>query len=154
MTQENTAAKPWAENRVELAEEPDQHGLRVAKVTFNLHENDKRLIEFAKNKVVDVMRARPVPKKSSRSPALRTLWVLPEWDEIGHLRRRQIWGTQISRTPCFRRKHSADAGLGKPRLDHSSPGCSYGRLSRQAGRCHLLFQSGIRYELSPTLHKV
>jgi choline dehydrogenase-like flavoprotein len=48
---------PWEDNRVELAEERDQHGLRVAKVTFNLHENDKRLIEFAKNKVVDVMRA-------------------------------------------------------------------------------------------------
>jgi choline dehydrogenase-like flavoprotein len=46
---------PWADNRVELAEEKDRHGLPVAKVTFNLHDNDKKLIEFGKNKVMDVM---------------------------------------------------------------------------------------------------
>ena len=48
---------PWADNRVELAEEKDQYGLRVAKVTFNLHHNDKKLIEFGKQKVMDVMSA-------------------------------------------------------------------------------------------------
>ncbi|HEV2462853.1 MAG TPA: GMC family oxidoreductase [Acidobacteriaceae bacterium] len=48
---------PWQDNRVELADEKDQYGLRVAKVTFNLHDNDKKLIEFAKQKVMDVMRA-------------------------------------------------------------------------------------------------
>ncbi|HEX5413894.1 MAG TPA: GMC family oxidoreductase [Terriglobia bacterium] len=46
---------PWEDNRVELAEETDQRGLRVAQVTFNLHENDKRLIEYGKNKVIEVM---------------------------------------------------------------------------------------------------
>ena len=39
---------PWEDNRVELAAEKDQHGLPVAKVTFNLHDNDKKLIEFGK----------------------------------------------------------------------------------------------------------
>ncbi len=51
---------PWDDNRVELATGPDQKdrfGLPVAKVTFNLHENDKRLIEFGKNKTMEVMRA-------------------------------------------------------------------------------------------------
>jgi choline dehydrogenase-like flavoprotein len=48
---------PWPENRVELAEERDGFGLRVAKVTFNLHDNDKKLIEFGKNKVMEVMHA-------------------------------------------------------------------------------------------------
>lgn len=48
---------PWEDNRVELAIEKDLYGLRVAKVTFNLHENDKKLIEFGKNKVMEVMRA-------------------------------------------------------------------------------------------------
>jgi choline dehydrogenase-like flavoprotein len=48
---------PWDDNRVELAEEKDRHGLRVAKVTFNLHDNDKKLIEFGKQKVMDIMRA-------------------------------------------------------------------------------------------------
>ncbi|MFL6414828.1 MAG: GMC family oxidoreductase [Bryobacteraceae bacterium] len=48
---------PWEENRVELAEEKDQFGLPVAKVTFNLHDNDKKLIAFGKNKVMEVMRA-------------------------------------------------------------------------------------------------
>lgn len=48
---------PWADNRVELAEERDGFGLRVAKVTFNLHDNDKKLIAFGKNKVMEVMHA-------------------------------------------------------------------------------------------------
>ena len=48
---------PWEDNRVELAKEKDQHGLPVAKVTFNLHDNDKKLIEFGKNKVMEIMAA-------------------------------------------------------------------------------------------------
>lgn len=48
---------PWADNRVELAAETDQYGLPVAKVTFNLHENDQKLIAFGKNKVREVMEA-------------------------------------------------------------------------------------------------
>jgi choline dehydrogenase-like flavoprotein len=48
---------PWEDNRVELADETDRHGLRVAKVTFNLHDNDKKLIAFGKEKVEEIMRA-------------------------------------------------------------------------------------------------
>ncbi|HEX8032791.1 MAG TPA: hypothetical protein VF510_03040 [Ktedonobacterales bacterium] len=48
---------PWEDNRVELADETDQYGLCVAKVTFDLHDNDKKLIEFGKNKVMEVMYA-------------------------------------------------------------------------------------------------
>ncbi|MGH9327458.1 MAG: GMC family oxidoreductase [Terriglobia bacterium] len=48
---------PWEDNCVDLAEETDRHGLRVAKVTFNLHDNDNKLIEYGKNKVMEVMRA-------------------------------------------------------------------------------------------------
>ena len=48
---------PHAENRVQLAAEKDRFGLPVAKVTFNLYDNDKKLIEFGKNKTMDVMRA-------------------------------------------------------------------------------------------------
>ena len=48
---------PGADNRVELADETDRHGLRVAKVTFNLHDNDKKLIAFGKEKVEEIMRA-------------------------------------------------------------------------------------------------
>jgi choline dehydrogenase-like flavoprotein len=46
---------PHADNRVTLAEEKDQWGLPVAKVTFNLHENDKKLIEYGKQRVMDIM---------------------------------------------------------------------------------------------------
>ena len=46
---------PWEENRVELADEKDQHGLRVAKVTFALHDNDKKLIAYGKDKVEQIM---------------------------------------------------------------------------------------------------
>ncbi|HZO93264.1 MAG TPA: GMC family oxidoreductase [Candidatus Baltobacteraceae bacterium] len=46
---------PHPDNRVTLADERDRHGLRVAHVTFNLHDNDKKLIDFGKNKTMDVM---------------------------------------------------------------------------------------------------
>jgi choline dehydrogenase-like flavoprotein len=48
---------PWPDNRVELATERDQYGIPVARVTFNLHDNDKKLIEFGKNVVMNVMSA-------------------------------------------------------------------------------------------------
>lgn len=48
---------PWDDNRVEVADEKDRHGLPVAKVTFNLHDNDRKLIEFGKNKTMEVMSA-------------------------------------------------------------------------------------------------
>ncbi len=48
---------PWEDNRVELAEERDRHGLRVAKVTFGLRENDLRMISYGRDKVMEVMRA-------------------------------------------------------------------------------------------------
>ncbi len=42
---------------MQLADEKDRFGIPVAKVTFNLHDNDKKLIEFGKNKVMEIMRA-------------------------------------------------------------------------------------------------
>jgi len=46
---------PWPDNRVEVAEQKDQWGIPVAKVTFSLHDNDNKLIEFGKNKVEEVL---------------------------------------------------------------------------------------------------
>jgi choline dehydrogenase-like flavoprotein len=46
---------PWADNRVELADVRDRHGLPVAKVTFSLKDNDKKLIGFGANKTMEVM---------------------------------------------------------------------------------------------------
>jgi choline dehydrogenase-like flavoprotein len=48
---------PWPDNRVQIAEETDQFGIPVAKATFSLHDNDKKMIEFGKRTVMDVMRA-------------------------------------------------------------------------------------------------
>lgn len=48
---------PWPENRVTLADEKDRFGLPVAHVRFNLHDNDKKLIKFAKEKTMEVMAA-------------------------------------------------------------------------------------------------
>jgi choline dehydrogenase-like flavoprotein len=39
--------EPAAENRVELADETDDRGLRIPKVTFSYSENDRRLIQHA-----------------------------------------------------------------------------------------------------------
>src|SRR6185312_479196 len=46
---------PHADNRVQIAEERDRFGLPVAKVTFNLHDNDRKLIDYGKQKTMDVM---------------------------------------------------------------------------------------------------
>jgi choline dehydrogenase-like flavoprotein len=46
---------PWEDNRVTLSEDTDRFGLPVAHVTFNLHDNDKKLIKAAKKKTEDVM---------------------------------------------------------------------------------------------------
>ncbi|HEX2909305.1 MAG TPA: GMC family oxidoreductase [Chloroflexia bacterium] len=48
---------PWEDNRVELAEETDQYGLRVPKITFKLHENDQKLRKFGTKKVEEIMQA-------------------------------------------------------------------------------------------------
>jgi choline dehydrogenase-like flavoprotein len=48
---------PWPENRVQLAQANDRFGIPVAKVTFNLHENDRAMIDFGKKKVMEVMSA-------------------------------------------------------------------------------------------------
>jgi choline dehydrogenase-like flavoprotein len=48
---------PWADNRVTLAEDTDRFGLRVAHVSFNLKDNDKKLIKNAKEKTMEVMHA-------------------------------------------------------------------------------------------------
>ena len=48
---------PWEDNRVELAEETDRIGLRVAKVTFSMHDNDKKVAAFGVAKTMEVMHA-------------------------------------------------------------------------------------------------
>ncbi len=48
---------PWPDNRVQLAEEKDAFGLPVARVTFNLHDNDRKLIAFGSRKVEEVLYA-------------------------------------------------------------------------------------------------
>lgn len=55
---------PWEDNRIELADGKagrhqahDRFGLPVAQVTFSLHENDKKLIEFGKKTVMEIMSA-------------------------------------------------------------------------------------------------
>jgi len=47
---------PWPENRVTLApDDKDRFGLPVAHLSFNLHENDKKLIKYGKEKTMEVM---------------------------------------------------------------------------------------------------
>jgi choline dehydrogenase-like flavoprotein len=48
---------PWEENRVTLAEERDQYGLRVANVTFRLHDNDRKVAAAGTAKVEQILRA-------------------------------------------------------------------------------------------------
>jgi len=48
---------PWPDNRVTLSEERDQFGIRVPHISFNLHDNDHKLIKAAKQKTMEVMHA-------------------------------------------------------------------------------------------------
>jgi choline dehydrogenase-like flavoprotein len=48
---------PHEENRVQLADVTDDHGLPVAKVTFALHENDRKLMHAGVQKMVEIMQA-------------------------------------------------------------------------------------------------
>ncbi len=48
---------PWDDNTVTLSEDTDRFGLPVAHVTFNLHDNDKKLIKAARKKTEEVMEA-------------------------------------------------------------------------------------------------
>ncbi len=48
---------PWEDNRVELAEEMDHYGLRVAKITFRLHDNDKKVAQFGVKKTMEILQA-------------------------------------------------------------------------------------------------
>ncbi|HEY1768641.1 MAG TPA: GMC family oxidoreductase [Chthoniobacterales bacterium] len=48
---------PAADNRVTLSDERDQFGIRIPHINFSLHDNDKKLIKFAKQKTEQVMRA-------------------------------------------------------------------------------------------------
>jgi choline dehydrogenase-like flavoprotein len=48
---------PHDDNRVQLADETDQYGLRVAKVTFSLHENDRKVAKAGVNKTMEIMYA-------------------------------------------------------------------------------------------------
>lgn len=48
---------PWADNRVQLADETDKFGLPVAKVTFSLHDNDKKVAKAGVEKTTEIMYA-------------------------------------------------------------------------------------------------
>ena len=48
---------PWEDNRVELADATDRYGLRVAKVTFRLHDNDKKVAQFGTEKTTEILYA-------------------------------------------------------------------------------------------------
>src|SRR5579871_725224 len=48
---------PWADNRVELADETDQHGIRVAKITFRLHDNDRKIAKAGVAKTAEILYA-------------------------------------------------------------------------------------------------
>src|SRR5437764_10425200 len=46
---------PWEHNRVKLSDDTDRHGLRVAKVTFWLHDNDKKIAKFGTEKTTEIL---------------------------------------------------------------------------------------------------
>ncbi len=58
---------PWEENRVTLATETDQWGLPVAHISFNLHENDRRVSKAGTAKAIEVLEAAGATETFSES---------------------------------------------------------------------------------------
>jgi choline dehydrogenase-like flavoprotein len=48
---------PWEDNRVELADETDRHGIRVARITFQLYDNDKKIAKAGVQKTTEILYA-------------------------------------------------------------------------------------------------
>ena len=48
---------PWEDNRVTIADEKDVHGIPIAKITFRLHDNDKKVAKAGVAKVKEIMNA-------------------------------------------------------------------------------------------------
>ncbi|HEX6484690.1 MAG TPA: GMC family oxidoreductase, partial [Ktedonobacteraceae bacterium] len=48
---------PWADNRVEIAKDTDRFGIPVAKVTFSLHDNDKKMAKAGVEKTTEILYA-------------------------------------------------------------------------------------------------
>src|SRR5579863_405345 len=48
---------PWADNRVQIAEEKDTFGIPVAKVTFSMKDNDKKIAKAGVAKATEIMYA-------------------------------------------------------------------------------------------------
>jgi choline dehydrogenase-like flavoprotein len=95
---------PWEDNRVELAEDKDQYGLPVAKVTFNLHDNDKKLIEFGKRKVMEIMGAAGA-KQVVQESRFAHLAGPREWEKI----RQHLLSTNLAEPTTFPISSSAMA---------------------------------------------
>src|SRR3989440_7218313 len=48
---------PYEDNRVQLADDTDRFGLKVAKVTFSLHDNDRKIARAGVAKTMEIMYA-------------------------------------------------------------------------------------------------
>lgn len=58
---------PHEDNSVAIADEKDRFGIPVASVTFNLHDNDRKMISFGSDKVEEVMLAAGARETSKES---------------------------------------------------------------------------------------
>lgn len=101
---------PWDDNRVELAEEKDEHGVRVARVTFNLRENDRKLIRYGVKKVEEILLAAGAEEVAEES-ASRIWWGRRGWEMIRALR----WWTGSDEATIFPTCSSATAACFRPR---------------------------------------
>ena len=121
---------PWEDNRVELADEKDQYGLPVAKVTFNLHDNDKKLIEFGKSKVTEIMWAAGAKQVVQESRFAHLVGDRANGKRSVNICCRQVWpNPRHSQSIHLRWQCSANPRLRKSRTDHPGARGANGGLS-------------------------
>ena len=116
-------------------------GIPVAKVTFNLYENDKKLIEFGKNKTMEVMWAAGAQEVVQEARYAHLVGAArmgsdPETSVVDQIRPHSRYRQLV----CLRRQHHANARIGQPWPDHHGHGSAHRRLSDPAGQLDLQFR--------------
>ena len=111
----------------------DRFGLPVAQVTFNLHENDKKLIEFGKNKVMEIMRAAGATEVVAggalcASGRRRRMGATPDAGVCRQVRPH----LDIAEPVRLRWQRHADARIGQSRTDDPSARRAHRRLSHRS----------------------
>ena len=125
---------PSEDNTVTISEDKDRFGLPVAHVTFNLHDNDKKLIAAGRKKTEEVMWAAGAAEVSQEARYGAPRRGLPDGRRRAQLGRGQVRPHARYRQPVrVRWQRVSNAGLCESGTDDPGSGRAHGGLPDLAG---------------------